>query len=86
MKLGHARNFAQILAVYLVLAIPFMATAEDPSFDFFEQHVRPVFIENCYSCHSAEAEAPKGGLSLDSREGTLEGRQVRQARGCARRA
>ena len=40
--------------------------------DFFEKQVRPILIERCYDCHSAEAKI-KGGLSLDTREGTLKG-------------
>ena len=45
--------------------------AED--FDFFEKHIRPVLVENCYKCHSAESEKLKGGLRLDTREGLLKG-------------
>lgn len=42
--------------------------------EFFEKHVRPVLVENCYKCHSAEAEkGVKGGLRLDTREGLLKG-------------
>ncbi|NUM52127.1 MAG: DUF1553 domain-containing protein [Candidatus Hydrogenedentes bacterium] len=47
--------------------------AEDPSFDYFEQHIRPVLIEHCYTCHSAESESLKAGLLLDTREGALKG-------------
>ena len=42
--------------------------------DFFEKKIRPVLVENCYKCHSAEAEKNgklKGKLRLDLREGTL---------------
>jgi hypothetical protein len=44
--------------------------------DHFEKKVRPVLVEHCYSCHSAEAEAKKklrGGLRLDTREAVLTG-------------
>jgi hypothetical protein len=34
--------------------------------DFFERRIRPVLVEHCYECHSAKADAPKGGLRLDS--------------------
>ena len=40
----------------------------------FEKKIRPVLVENCYKCHSAEAEQNgklKGKLRLDLREGTL---------------
>ncbi len=44
--------------------------------DFFENKIRPVLIEQCYSCHSAEAAKNKklrGGLYLDSRAGMRKG-------------
>ena len=40
---------------------------------FFEAKIRPVLIENCYTCHSASAEKLKGNLHLDTREGTRKG-------------
>jgi Protein of unknown function (DUF1553)/Protein of unknown function (DUF1549)/Planctomycete cytochrome C len=40
---------------------------------FFEQHIRPVLVENCYECHSAGAKKIKGGLLLDSRAGVHKG-------------
>ncbi|SKA76684.1 Planctomycete cytochrome C [Prosthecobacter debontii] len=36
---------------------------------FFEQKIRPVLVEQCYSCHSAEAKKLKGNLYLDSKAG-----------------
>ncbi len=33
---------------------------------FFESKVRPILVENCYACHSVEADAAEGGLRLDS--------------------
>ena len=41
--------------------------------EFFEKKIRPIFVERCYKCHSAQAEKVKGGLLLDSREGLLKG-------------
>jgi hypothetical protein len=40
---------------------------------FFEKKIRPVLVDNCYKCHSAEAEKIKGGLVLDTRDGTRRG-------------
>jgi len=40
---------------------------------FFEKKIRPVLVDHCYKCHSAEAEKIKGGLTLDTREGTRRG-------------
>ena len=36
---------------------------------FFENRIRPVLIEHCYECHSADADKIKGGLVVDSRAG-----------------
>lgn len=41
--------------------------------EFFEKKIRPVLVKECYQCHSSQAEKLQGGLSLDSREGLLEG-------------
>ena len=48
--------------------------SHDPAgVEMFEKHIRPIFVENCYKCHSADAEKVKGGLLLDTREGLLKG-------------
>ncbi|MEI7822700.1 MAG: PSD1 and planctomycete cytochrome C domain-containing protein [Verrucomicrobiota bacterium] len=39
---------------------------------FFESKIRPILVERCYECHSADKKQ-KGNLLLDSREGTLKG-------------
>lgn len=49
------------------------AAADSAGVEFFEKKVRPILVENCYKCHSAEAEKIKGGLLLDTREGVLKG-------------
>lgn len=41
--------------------------------EFFEKKVRPVLVEHCYECHSAEAKTVQGGLLLDTAEGLLMG-------------
>jgi hypothetical protein len=41
--------------------------------EFFEKKVRPVLIEHCYKCHSAQSEKLKGDLRLDSRQAMLRG-------------
>src|SRR5437764_13570544 len=48
-------------------------TPGDPGIDFFEKKIRPVLVENCYSCHSIAAKKNRGELLLDSRQGLLEG-------------
>src|SRR6266853_614377 len=41
--------------------------------DFFEKKIRPVLVESCYECHSADAKKIKGGLLLDTRNGIAKG-------------
>lgn len=36
---------------------------------FFEKNIRPVLVQQCHKCHSAEAEKIKGGLTLDTKHG-----------------
>ncbi len=45
----------------------------DEQLVYFEQHVRPLLVSRCYSCHSARAKKSEGGLLLDSRSGWSEG-------------
>jgi hypothetical protein len=57
-------------------ATPCSATAAEPGrrgVEFFEKKIRPVLVEHCYRCHSAEARKSRGGLQLDSAAGLLKG-------------
>ncbi len=60
-----------------ILLIVIFAGATDASDTegilFFESHIRPVLVEHCYKCHSAESKKLKAELYLDSREGFLRG-------------
>ena len=54
----------------IILLLSSSAFAADPAgVAFFEQKVRPVLVEHCYSCHSAKAKQLKGNLHLDSKAG-----------------
>jgi hypothetical protein len=41
--------------------------------DFFEQRIRPVLVDRCFTCHSTATDAVKGGLLLDSAEALAKG-------------
>ena len=41
--------------------------------DFFENHIRPLLVEKCASCHGEEIQ--ENGFRVDSRDGMLEGGQ-----------
>lgn len=43
------------------------------SLQFFESKIRPVLVEHCYRCHSAEGQGVRGGLAVDSRDALLAG-------------
>jgi hypothetical protein len=49
------------------------ASVEAEGRNLFESRIRPILVEHCYSCHSAEAKSVKGGLRLDTREGLQKG-------------
>src|SRR5258707_12292893 len=49
------------------------ATSNGDGLEFFEKKIRPLLVERCYECHSAQSKKLKGGLRLDSRDGLLKG-------------
>ena len=55
------------------LSRPAVAAPEAEGIAFFEKNIRPVLVSKCYKCHAADAEKLKGGLLLDTRDGTLQG-------------
>jgi hypothetical protein len=63
----------QGLSLFLLvfLTAPVAASGED-GIQFFEKKIRPVLVDKCYKCHSAE-EKIRGGLLLDTRDGLLTG-------------
>jgi len=52
----------------LLLSLP---TVQDPGADFFETHVRPLFVEHCTSCHGEKKH--KADLRLDRYGSIMEG-------------
>lgn len=49
------------------------ALSEDANMEFFEKKIRPVLVDYCYKCHSAETDEPAGGLLVDTRQGIRAG-------------
>lgn len=65
-----------ILAVVVLYGLACPSWSADPKpeqIDHFEKSVRPILVDHCYSCHSADAKKLKGGLRLDSRKHLIEG-------------
>jgi hypothetical protein len=64
------------LALVFFMAAP--AVFGDPSgegaadLEWFETKVRPILVDHCYTCHSADTK-PAGGLRVDDRNGLLAG-------------
>lgn len=50
-----------------------MGTDSSAGTEFFESKIRPILVDNCYSCHSQQSPKVKGGLLLDTRDGLLKG-------------
>lgn len=58
--------------VFVAVAGGIAAAPAEDGVAFFESKVRPLLIDKCYNCHSPEHKV-KGGLRLDTKEGTLAG-------------
>ncbi|HVL07645.1 MAG TPA: c-type cytochrome domain-containing protein, partial [Burkholderiaceae bacterium] len=70
-------NFLPLVAALLGIGLVTSAAgaAKPPSaaqLEFFETSIRPVLIEQCYSCHNSAKKA-EGGLALDDRASLLKG-------------
>src|SRR5947207_12119816 len=63
----------QILATVLLMLQSAAAQPAAEQLEFFENKIRPLFVEHCYSCHSEKAEKLKGGLRLDTPEALRKG-------------
>jgi hypothetical protein len=65
-----------VLACLLAIVFSDNARAADKlsneQIEFFEARIRPVLIEQCYSCHNSTTTA-EGGLAIDQRVATLKG-------------
>ncbi len=51
---------------------PIDASGTPEKLAFFEKKIRPLLVNNCYNCHSANTNS-KGGLRVDDRNGLLNG-------------
>ncbi len=77
MPYRHAIQFCIFVAIAVMIhGLAGRAAGEEFSaegIEFFEKRVRPVLIEHCHKCHSAESEKLKAELRVDSREALLKG-------------
>src|SRR5271165_6047046 len=86
MRLRHWWKGFSCLCIFLFAVCPALCQAPsripseseaaklDPAgVRFFEQKIRPVLVQHCYKCHSADTKKPRGGLRLDGRADLLKG-------------
>ena len=67
-------NHRTLLVGMIAAATPvFAADPTKEQLDFFEQKVRPLLANNCYSCHSIEQGKSKGGFTLDTASAARKG-------------
>ena len=63
-----------IFCIWLPACVLSARGAEEPSAEqetYFEQKVRPIFVEHCWECHGEKKQ--EAGLRLDSRDAILRG-------------
>lgn len=73
-----------LLASFMLLGLlrwSIIANAQEPAeesftqeqLDFFENRIRPILVEHCYECHSADSKSIQAKLRLDGREFAIQG-------------
>lgn len=70
---GRVNSLALVMLIYITGSLRAQSSPQEA---FFESRIRPLLIEHCYECHSADAVAKnelKGGLLLDSAESMRQG-------------
>jgi cytochrome c553 len=81
----HIRRLVLIGGIFLLATRPtaYAAEPETPAtpeqLAFFEKNIRPLLVRECSSCHATTAKKIKGGLTLDTREGTRKGGETGKA-------
>ncbi|HEY0455577.1 MAG TPA: PSD1 and planctomycete cytochrome C domain-containing protein, partial [Verrucomicrobiae bacterium] len=74
MKQFTLAKVASVISIVLPLTLHAADQKISPDdLQFFESRIRPILADNCYKCHSQNAEKVKGGLLVDNREAMLKG-------------
>lgn len=74
MKLLANQRIVWPLAAWLAGGWSVIAASLEPAqIEFFEKRIRPVLVQSCYECHSAQHQKAKGGLLVDSKAALLKG-------------
>ena len=72
-SVGNFLKICAITAPYFCTLPVFSNEINPDDLAFFESRIRPLLVENCYKCHSVDAEKIKGGFLLDSKSGLRKG-------------
>jgi len=73
LSLRFLAPLALLLFAGVASSQPSAPVASDPAkVEYFEKKVRPILIDRCYHCHSADTK-PAGGLRVDDYNGLLTG-------------
>lgn len=67
------KPFALIAVCMLLGSFGLQAAPSPDQIDFFEKKIRPVLVEHCYKCHSQTEGKSRGGLTVDTKQGVLQG-------------
>ena len=67
-----ARSILTVFVAYMLASRLLAGDISPADRDYFESKVRPILVEKCLSCHSAEKKI-RGGLRLDSQVGWSKG-------------
>ncbi|HEY4248200.1 MAG TPA: PSD1 and planctomycete cytochrome C domain-containing protein [Lacunisphaera sp.] len=68
--LSFGVSFLVPIAVHAIDSAPAISPAD---LQFFETKIRPILVDDCYKCHSHQADKVRGKLMLDTRDGMLLG-------------
>ena len=66
------KAFALVFPLFFVFSVQHASGADQKEHDFFENKIRPLFVNYCHDCHSA-SKKERGGLLLDSKPSVLKG-------------
>src|SRR5829696_1410052 len=66
-------SIRRTLLAATAIAMTTQLNAADDGVAFFEKRIRPALVKECFACHSSQAKSLKGGLSLETRIGVLQG-------------
>jgi hypothetical protein len=77
MSVGSFARSLACLGAGAFLTTGFARAADAPATPeqtaFFEKSIRPVLVNECYTCHASTAKKIRGGFTLDTREGLRKG-------------